>query len=239
MRSDFLRSSAPYHRSVISQQKTKNEIFEFYKNKISPKKIFITVAEGKINEDFLLILLNENNYLHLSTLVIDKNFEYETEIIRELCSDSNDNIEEIVLFLKSRLKPKLPNKIFKYCKKLDSAYQSVHVSIDKGIEEILDNRNSIYLEEAKSLEEGTEFNIADKFIKLKTSLLEKIELWFKVFDLDLAYQKAKGVEGMKAYSHRISGWSNPNYKIAKNLYQQIKTNFGYGNASYFYSLLMV
>jgi hypothetical protein len=42
---------------------------------------------------------------------------------------------------------------------------------------------------------------------------------------------------MLVYSHRISGWSNPEYQITKNLKQQVKTNFGYGSVSYFYSLL--
>ncbi len=73
--------------------------------------------------------------------------------------------------------------------------------------------------------------------ELKSHILEKILLWFKVFNIEFAYDKAKKVPNILVYSHRISGWSNPEYKITDNLRQQVKTNFGYGSVSYFYSLI--
>lgn len=191
----------------------------------------------KINEDFLLLLIDTNGLLETTTIEIDKHFETESETIKKLCSGENDNIDEIVSFLRTDLKPKLPNKLFKYCKELDKAYQSVHVSIDIGIKDIIDKRELIFTNQKFAVKENKEFNIENKFRELKNQIRERIELWFKVFDTEFAYDKAKKVSNMKVYSHRISGWSNPEYSITSNLKQQVKTNFGYGSVSYFYSLL--
>lgn len=190
-----------------------------------------------INEDFLLLLIDKNGFLETDTIEIDKHFETENDIINKLCSGENDNIDEIISFLRTDLKPKLPNKLFKYCKDLDKAYQSVHVSIDSGIKDIIDKRELIFTNQKLAIKENKEFNIENEFRVLKNQLRERIELWFKVFDTEFAYDKAKKVSNMKVYSHRISGWSNPEYSITSNLKQQVKTNFGYGSVSYFYSLL--
>lgn len=195
------------------------------------------MSEEKINEDFLLLLIDKNGFFDTITISIDKHFKVETEAIEQLCGGTHDNINAIISFLRNTLKPKLPDKLFKYCKELDKAYQSVHVNIDLGIQDIINRRNLIFTNQKIAERENKEFNIEVQFTDLKNYIREKIELWFKVFDTEFAYEKAKKVTNMRVYSHRISGWSNPEYKITKNLKQQVKTNFGYGSVSYFYSLL--
>ena len=37
------------------------------------------------------------------------------------------------------------------------------------------------------------------------------------------------------FSHREEGWSNPVYQLTPNFSVEIKTNFGFGSTSYFYT----
>lgn len=195
------------------------------------------MPEQKINEDFLLLLTEKDKLIETTTISIDNHFENETLTLKKLCEGSNDNIYQITEFLGSSLKSKLPNKLFNYCKELDKAYQSVIVNIETGINDIQTKRDLIYLNEKIAKKDEKEFNLAENINDLKNQIFEKITLWFKVFNIEFAYEKAKKIPNMLAYSHRISGWSNPEYKITENLKQQVKTNFGYGSVSYFYSLL--
>ncbi|WP_187477903.1 hypothetical protein [Amniculibacterium sp. G2-70] len=195
------------------------------------------MSEPKINEDFLLLLVDNNGLIETSTITIDNHFENETLTLKGLCQGENDNINQITLFLSTTLKPKLPNKIFNYCKELDKAYQSVIVNIEEGIKDILTKRDLIYTNEKIAVKEEKDFNLGKNIDDLKNQIFERITLWFKVFNIEFAYEKAKKVPNMLVYSHRISGWSNPEYRITDNLKQQVKTNFGYGSVSYFYSLL--
>ena len=195
------------------------------------------MSEPEINEDFLLLLIDKNGLIDTDTIPIEKHFESENNKLAQLCgTGGNDNIEHIVSFIRTDLKPKLPIKTFKYCKELDKAYQSVHVNLEVGIKSFLDRRDLIYTNQKLALDEEKEFDLDSSFRDLKSEIQERIELWFKVFDIEFAYDKAKAIENVLAYSHRISGWSSPEYKITENLKQEIKTNFGYGSVSYFFLL---
>jgi hypothetical protein len=195
------------------------------------------MTEQKINEDFLLLLVDNSGLVESTTISIDNHFEQETLSIKKLCEGHFDNINQIIQFLGNSLKPKLPNKVFNYCKELDKAYQSVIINIDSGIQDINTKRDLIYTNQKIAVNEKKEYNLDENIRELKSQILDKILLWFKVFNIEFAYDKAKKVPNMLVYSHRISGWSNPEYKITDNLKQQVKTNFGYGSVSYFYSLI--
>lgn len=195
------------------------------------------MTEQKINEDFLLLLIENNGQVESTTINIENHFEQETSFIKKLCEGRFDNIDQITEFLNNTLKPKLPNKVFNYCNELDMAYQSVIINVDNDIKDINTKRNLIYTNQKNSINEKKVFNLDKNISELKSQILEKILLWFIVFNIEFAYDKAKKVPNMLIYSHRISGWSNPEYKITDNLKQQVKTNFGYGSVSYFYSLL--
>jgi hypothetical protein len=195
------------------------------------------MSEQKINEDYLLVLINNNGLIDTNTVGIDRHFELESNELKVLCHGSDDNINDIVKFINNSLKPKLPNKKFNYCKELDKAYQSVHVNMETGIQDILNKRKLIFINQKNALKEQEEFNLEEKIRELKIQTREKIELWFKIFDTEFTYEKAKKNPKMLLYSHRISGWSSPEYKITDSLMQEVKTNFGYGSVSYLYSLL--
>lgn len=195
------------------------------------------MSNPEINEEYLLLLIDNNGLIDTDTIPIDKHFKEESKKLSKLCYTGGiDNIDNIVSFIRTDLKPKLPIKTFKYCRELDKPYQSVHVNLEVGIKSLLDSRDLIYNNQKLALDEEIEFDLDSSFIDLKSKIQERIELWFKVFDIEFAYDKAKARDNVLAYSHRISGWSSPEYKITDNFKQEIKTNFGYGSVSYFYLL---
>ena len=103
------------------------------------------MSELKINEDYLLLLVDNNGNIDIDKIEIVKHFEEENTKLSELCrTDGIDNIDQIISFIRNSLQPKLPNKTFKYCRELDKAYQSVHVNIEAGIKVILDQRELIF-----------------------------------------------------------------------------------------------
>lgn len=195
------------------------------------------MSKPEINEDYLLLLIDNKGIIDTDTIEIIKHFESEKNQLSKLCgTNGNDNIDQIISFIRTVLQPKLPNKIFKYCKDLDKAYQSVHVNVEVGIKSFLERRDLIYTNQSLALKDDKDFDLELAFRELKSNIQERIELWFKVFDIEFAYDKAKAISNVLAYSHRICGWSSPEYKITENLKQEIKTNFGYGSVSYFFLL---
>ena len=191
----------------------------------------------EINKSILLLLVKENNLTDLRYLPIEQIFIEERRKIIHLCLGTNDNIDEIIDFIAQDLKPKLPTKVFNYCKDLDKAFQSVIINIDNQIQNIKTNRTIIYTNKELAEKEKKEFDLDEEISSLKERICENVTVWFNAFEIDFTYEKAKNISSVLVYSHRLSGWSNPEYKITENLIQEVKTNFGYGRASYFYTLL--
>lgn len=191
----------------------------------------------RINEDFLLLLINKNESVEISALEIKKHFVLESQILNSLCDCSNDNILEILDFLNTRISSKLSKKTFNYCKELDRPYQSVRVDVSSEIKKIKEQRELIFSNQRLAANDNKEFDLDEKIRDLKERIWQDIELWFKAFDIDMAYEEAKKIPNVLVYSHRISGWSKPKYEITSDLKQEVKTNFGYGSVSYFYILL--
>lgn len=195
------------------------------------------MPQQKINEDILLLLVENNGIIDTTTVKIDNRFEYESIILKKICEGGNDNINEIINFINKLIKPKLPNKVFNYCQSLDDPYQSVIVDIEEKIQEIRNLKNSLYAKQEEFIKKNKKYDLEGSLLSLKIYIRVKLELWFKAFNIEIAYNKAVKLPNMLVYSHRISGWSKPEYKITENLKQEIRTNFGYGKVSYFYSLL--
>ncbi|MCK8482260.1 hypothetical protein [Psychroserpens algicola] len=61
-----------------------------------------------------------------------------------------------------------------------------------------------------------------------------MKLWINAFNIQKAYRKCYEDSKILTFSHRINGWSNPEYQLSENFTIELKTNFGYGSSSYFY-----
>ena len=157
------------------------------------------MPKPEINEDYLLLLIDNKGVIDTDTIEIIKHFESEKNKLSALCGTNRaDNIDQIVSFIRTELQPKLPNKIFKYCKDLDKAYQSVHVNVEVGIKSFFERRDLIYTNQSLALQDDKEFDLELAFRELKSNIQERIEMWFKVFDIEFAYDKAKAISNVLA-----------------------------------------
>lgn len=191
------------------------------------------MANSEINKDHLLLLVKENGCVHFDKLNIEKHFKKEKEELDKICNSIKvDNIDELIKFIRASVQPKLSNRKLKYCLVLDKAYQRVKINVLEMILNIISERENINQKYRIFKKEEKEL----KLQQLKDDVLQELEDWFNAYDIEKAYEKAKKLPNVLVYSHRISGWSKPEYRITDNLKQEIKTNFGYGSASYFYSL---
>jgi hypothetical protein len=224
-------------------------------------------TERKLNEDYLLLLVDNDNVIDTKTIDITKHFSEEMGVIVELCKKDGDNIEKITNYIES-LMPKfqyLDNYLpLKYSIKLDElgeAFTTIDVvDLNKFIKEINSSKKRIFevFEYRKKKEkEKAETNFEEKLEKLekekkqklekqKKGIIETIKLYFNAYDIEIAYDEAEKVPNMLAYSHRYGGWSDKikrrkiifEHNITENLKQIIDTNFGYGSTSYFFVTLI-
>lgn len=209
--------------------------------------------ESGINVDYLLLLVNKNGLLDIERFPIEKHFEEEKKSLSNLKETSGDNIFEIINLLET-LKGKIVSPSTSYCINLSGAYKDggVYIDIDKKIKELSNCRNLIYLNfksfnERKEIAEKDEkeftdtFDFEGYFNSIKKIAFNEINLWFKAFDIDIAYNKAAMVPNVLLCSNRLLGWSKARnmwkdleYQITENLKLVLMTNFGYGPASYFF-----
>lgn len=207
----------------------------------------------RINEDFLILLVSRNKLPVLTTIQIKKHFEKEKTIIKNLQAEQGDNVDKFLDVLDS-IENKVSNKVFKYCVNLDEPYEEGSVPINTNLVRFIaiNGRKNIYAEKEsfeKRREEAKQknsifnenFDLNSKIRLLKYRIVKNFHILFDAFDIDVAYQEAEKTPGIIAYSHRIGGWSKLRnkwseiiYNVTENLKIEIRTNFGFGNSSYFY-----
>ncbi|WP_378187583.1 hypothetical protein ACE939_04455 [Aquimarina sp. W85] len=153
------------------------------------------------------------------------------EHLENLCNSPKDSILEILSYLNSSEKLKPLQTQYRYCKNLDGSYQRFTANFQEKTKEITQRRDLIYLNEKQNPEN---YDLDSEIKQLQYSLLEDFTLWVKAFNISKTYRKCFENKDILTFSHRIDGWSNPEYKLNKNFSIELKTNFGYGSSSYFY-----
>jgi hypothetical protein len=129
---------------------------------------------------------------------------------------------------------------YDYCSDLSKAYQG----LPECSNEIAAKYSSFFninldapglsIEAPKKLKE----RLLQSQAKEKQSLMSELNDRLLAYYLNIAYKKleAKRLKNeILAYSHRKVGWSTPKYDLNENFSIEIKTNFGYGGVSYFYT----
>lgn len=81
------------------------------------------------------------------------------------------------------------------------------------------------------------FDYERKLHEFKQKLWNDYKLWATAFGIEECYKKCQQNQKILIYSHRKIGWSNPIYSLTANFSIEVKTNFGYGRSSYFFSIL--
>ncbi|MBN1988393.1 MAG: hypothetical protein JW783_03240 [Bacteroidales bacterium] len=189
--------------------------------------------EDKINNEVLCILRykEDSKEIILDYEPIESFFKEEAQTLDNLCNNEKYSISDILNYIKKNPKFNQLNGHYKYCTKLDGTYQGFSVNVDEELLRIKETELILFQNKKDNPET---FNFEEEIINIKDNIINKFELWFKAYDINKAYRKCYDSEKILTFSHRINGWSNPEYKLNDNFSIEVKTNFGYGNSSYFY-----
>lgn len=179
---------------------------------------------NQINIDKICVLRKnpKSRLVYLDYINIEKPLEKQVKEILQLINTNGNTLSHLLkLILDNKSLSLLLNK-FDYCQNLSGAYQGINLELND-----IKNKYNISIS-----------NSREKYLKneLRKDIAERVNAYY----LSLAYivcEKMMEKDEIIAYSHRKTGWSTPNYKINKVFSVEIKTNFGYGSVSYFYTKL--
>jgi hypothetical protein len=187
-----------------------------------------------INDEKLCVLRLNNSKVEIDFLDIINPLEQQLIELTAICENPNKTITEIIDFIKRSKDFNLLTRGYSYCENLAGTYQGVYANNQSFIGEISETYNSIV---ANFQEDPEGYDYQGALISLKLEIKNKYVLWCKAYAIDLAYKKCTDDDNVLTYSHRITGWADPVYQLTPNFSLELKTNFGYGSASYFYTRL--
>jgi len=190
----------------------------------------------KINETVLSVLRKnkDTNQIQIYYVDIENPLSNELRDFEQICDNSKTTLKGIIEFIKKTTAFDLLTTHYRYCRYLNGSYQAFSANNQDTITEII-NRNQLILLNAK--ENPETYNAEEKIEEFKQELKEKYKLWVKAYSINKTYRICHEDKSIIAFSHRIDGWSKPLYQLTPNFSLEIKTNFGYGRASYFYTKL--
>jgi hypothetical protein len=151
---------------------------------------------------------------------LDDDFTKVTEMFRFDYLDAKN----ILIHIKNHNKLKVLLENYDYCEYLNASYQGLNKDLEFHFKSnFLENKNK---EELKKEEKNQLFR------ELKHRLLAHyLELTYKICE------QKRIQKSLIAYSHRKVGWSTPKYDLSPYFSVELKTNFGYGYVSYFYTII--
>ncbi len=248
-----------FNKHINNEVLINDENYSF--EEISDKNTFY--AKG-LNFDYLLILVNKKNNVYIEKFEIEKNYQ---EVFDEIVSymeksrsEKNANPLILVEILKNSELPNFSKKIaqenkienFNFCISLASKYLPlIPVDINQELMNLLEKvKNVEYLlksgsyrmgltslsEEEKIEKENKTYNSA--MTSLSENFSKYIITWIHAYRITMSIRSSKKNNAIIAHSHKYRGWSLPEYKLNEDLSFKFNTNFGYGNSSYFYNILV-
>ena len=189
---------------------------------------------GAINEEKLCVLRLINSRVKVDFIDITNPFDQQLFLLKELCQSQEASIESIIGYIQKTREFDELNKAFNYCENIAAAYQGVVANSTEFLKDISERYQSIQREIEENPEE---YDYIKALNSLKCNIYQKYELWCKAYAIDLIYKKCTSEDNILTFSHRIIGWADPVYQLTPNFSLELKTNFGYGSASYFYTKL--
>jgi hypothetical protein len=182
---------------------------------------------NKINEDVLCILIHnqETSKIETGYVPIEKDLEVEFKGLMNMFESENWQAKAIVNYIINHRKLNTLFSNYNYCSSLSSAFQGLYSTI-----EVIQRKYPSNFSLVQDAQKRKELIAAEKdrlLLECKDRLLANY--------LEKAYSKYQKDKGIIAFSHRRVGWSAPKYSLNENFSVELKTNFGYGSVSYFYS----
>ena len=164
---------------------------------------------------------------------IDNKYFIKTESVEDILSEFIDNysdsIEPDTTELQSfynkikKLLLQYGNKNYYFSPNLSDSFVNKEIALNDYLTTI---RNFINNSVSK------DSNIPFKDIKIK--VFNYLQNKKKEINYFLTFEKLKSSAHILVLSNRIGGWSNPKFQISEDFSAEIKSNFGYGRASYFF-----
>lgn len=187
----------------------------------------------KINEEVLCVLRKDNaNQIVIGYVDIENPFKSIVDKLTELCDKPETTIQQIVSHIQNIKDFEQLTAHYRYCVSLRNAYQGFSANNQDFIKEI-NQRHQLILFNKK--ENPDTYKLEEAIEGLKTEIKDKYILWSKAFAINKTYRLCHEDKSILTFSHRIDGWSNPVYQLTPNFSVELKTNFGYGGVSYFYT----
>lgn len=222
-------------------------------------------AKG-VNVDYILLLKHkidadyrteQHPITKLYEDVFNKIKEFSSTGTTEDFEDITDYIKKTELIsVSQQLANQTNQEFFNYCIDLSDRYiPRIYFEIDKRLDKLIESRSmldSVYLsnqydiqnkeyesedqkrEAINNLEKG----YSGSKTELKKEVCNYIALWIHAYRFLQARKELSNQKNIISYSHRYQGWSKPRYQVNDELTIEFITNFGYGNSSYFYLLLI-
>ena len=192
--------------------------------------------KSKINEEVLCVLKKnkETNQVEIDYIPIEKLLAKTIDNFSLLLDDQNSTLEQAINFIKTAEELNQLTTRYRYCVSLRGSFQAFSANNQDTITEIADSLQLMLLNQEANPEK---YDINKAIAEYKKELKNRYILWHKAFSINKTYHLCHEDKSILTFSHRIDGWSNPVYQLTTNFSIEIKTNFGYGRASYFYTKL--
>lgn len=190
----------------------------------------------EINDGVLCVLVKKADTGRIDVNYFNYDIPFQAELNRfvALCENKKSTFKDIVKFLDNAKDLSQLDGEYRYCTEIAGSYQGFIVKTTKLKEEIIkEEERIIELNENENVEFDLEKAIAD----FKENLIKRYTTYCKAHAINKAYRICHDDKNVLTFSHRLCGWSNPDYKLTPNFSVEIKTNFGYGWSSYFFTKL--
>lgn len=193
--------------------------------------------KDKINEEVLCVLRKNSltKQIEVGYVNIDNPLSKPIENFTNLCDNKESTLEQLIHFIRTTEELNQLTTRYRYCVYLSGSYQAFSANNQETITEIINRQQLMLLNQKNDTE--NKYDIAKATFDFKQELRAKYVLWHKAFSINKSYRLCHEDKSILTFSHRIDGWSNPIYQLTTNFSVEIKTNFGYGRASYFYTKL--
>lgn len=208
---------------------------------------------SKINEDFILVLVRNpsSGMIDLDSVEITNPLEIPLNGILNRCKSATSTLMDLIEYLQKTPALDALTKQYKYCQSLSKPYQGVDIDNQLTLKEIAQFESELQAKEVALSKRLIAVNAnesvmdyerkqfddwkSERVASFKRRLLVNYVYWGRVYAITKTYRICANRNDVLTFSHRLTGWSNPVYKLTDNFSVEIKTNFGYGQSSYFYT----
>lgn len=179
------------------------------------------VKQPQFDKEFFTLQKNDYKYFTKTELVED--------FVKGFIDNYSDNKKSETIELQSfynnvkNFLLQYGNKNYYFSPDLSESFVNKEIALNDYVTTIRNFINNSVRKESNISLEDIQIKVFDYLQKKKDEI-----------NYFLTFEKLKCNSNVLVLSNRIGGWSNPKFQISKDFSAEIKSNFGYGKASYFF-----